>query len=139
VIESMHRTQAGPLDGRSKERRELGPDEVSTMKSRAKDRRRSGRHALVCPVTLYGPGEAAPVTTDGGDVSDGGVYVSVPASMAPAVGARVDVTFCVPRPARGLEVFAASARVVRRGAAGENENVSGVAMEFKRPLGLALA
>ena len=109
------------------------------MKSRAKDRRRFGRHALVCPVTLYGPGEAAPVTTDEGNVSDGGVYVSVPASLAPAVGARVDVTFCVPRPAQELEVFAASARVVRRGAESENENVSGVAMQFKQPLDLALA
>jgi len=108
------------------------------MKPRAKERRRFGRHALVCPVTLYGPGQAAPVTTEDGDLSDGGAYVSMPAALAPAVGARVDLTFCVPRPGKALEVFAAVAHVVRRHAGGSG-NVSGVAMAFNQPLDLALA
>lgn len=108
------------------------------MKTHAKERRRSRRHVLICPVTLFGPGDGLPVTTAEGNLSDGGVYLSVPANAVPAVGARVDLTFCVPRGAEGLEVVATGGAIVRRDTA-EDRPVQGVAVRFKQPIDLALA
>jgi len=82
------------------------------------------------------------VTSGAGNLSDGGVYLSVPADAAPAVGARVDLTFCVPRPDEAsagrtgrLEVFAGSARVLRQDDTGD-QAFRGVAMRFQRPMQL---
>ena len=98
-----------------------------------KECRKSPRRALVCPVTLYsGPGETV-TTLDRGNLSDGGVYLAMSADTAPKVGTCVEMTFCLPRGDRELEVVAADAKVIRRDRP-KGRCVSGVAMRFTQPI-----
>jgi hypothetical protein len=106
---------------------------IAMEKRTKKECRKSPRRALVCPVTLYsGSGETA-TTIDRGDLSDGGVYLAMSADTAPNVGSRVEMTFCLPRADRELEVVAAGAKVIRRDRA-KGRRAWGVAMRFTRPI-----
>ena len=105
------------------------------MKTRLQDRRNGRRQDLVCPVTLYGPGEQIPITVDHGNICDEGLYVAMPAEAVPAVNATVDLTFCVPRASRRLDVFATRACVIRH-QADHDTGLWGVAMRFKHALDL---
>lgn len=98
-----------------------------------KECRKSPRRALVCPVTLYSDSGETATTIDRGNLSDGGVYLAMSAAAAPKVGTRVEVTFCLPRAERELEVVAAGAKVIRRDRAA-GRRVWGVAMRFTRPV-----
>lgn len=95
------------------------------------DNRRHRRCKVSCPVTIYSSSDDMPTTTASGDLSDGGVFMTVSPSQAPAVDASVDLTFCVPRESSRIDCFSVAATVVRRDAAG-------VAMKFDNPIGLSL-
>ena len=101
------------------------------------DNRRHKRHKLAYPVTLYQAADDVPATTAAGDLSDGGIFMTLPNSQAPDVDSSVDLTFSVPRTSSRVECFSVAATVVRR-AAMPNEALSGVAMQFKRPVALRL-
>lgn len=102
------------------------------------DNRRHKRHTLACPVTLYSAAGDVPPTIVSGDLSDGGVYMSVPVSQAPDIDSKVDLTFCVPREPSGVDCFSVAATVVRQDAM-PNEALSGVAFQFKSPISLNLS
>ena len=104
----------------------------------SQDNRRHKRHKLACPVTLYSAADDIPATTAAGDLSDGGVFMSVPVSQAPDVDSKVDLTFCVPRKSSRVECFSVTATVVRQEVM-PNDALSGVALQFKRPISLKLS
>lgn len=106
---------------------------MATTARKVKECRKSPRQALVCPVTLYSDYGETATTIDQGNLSDGGLYLAMSAGTAPKVGARVEVTFCLPRAERELEVVAAGAKVIRRDRAA-GRRVGGVAMRFTRPV-----
>ena len=104
----------------------------------SQDNRRHKRHRLACPVTLYSGAGDDPATTATGDLSDGGVFMAIPVSQAPDVDSKVDLTFCVPRKSSRVDCFSATATVVRQDVMA-NEALSGVALQFKRPISLKLS
>jgi len=104
----------------------------------SQDNRRHKRHRLACPVTLHSASDDVPATTAAGDVSDGGVFMTVPVSQAPDVDSKVDLTFCVPRKSSGVECFSVTATVVRQDVM-PGDAVSGVALQFKKPIALRLS
>jgi len=101
------------------------------------DNRRHKRYRLACPVTLYSVSGGVPPTIASGDLSDGGVYMSIPVSQAPDIDSKVDLTFCIPRESRGVDCFSVAATVVRQDVTSD-EALSGVALQFKRPISLKL-
>lgn len=101
------------------------------------DNRRYKRHKLAYPVTLYQSADDVPATTAAGDLSDGGIFMSVPVSHAPDVNSKVDLTFSIPRKSSRVDCFSVTAKVVRRDAVGD-EALSGVAMQFAGPVALEL-
>ena len=107
------------------------------MKSKRKEHRKHARHRLDCPVTLFSPHQEFPVTSGISNVSDGGLYVRLPASAAHGMGSKVAVSFCVPRRNRLPEVVAARADVLRRETDGRDDNC-GLALRFRQPLALNL-
>jgi len=104
----------------------------------SQDNRRHKRYSLACPVTLYSGDGEVPPTIASGDLSDGGVYMSVPVSRAPEVDRKVDLTFCVPRESSRVDCFSVTATVVRQDVM-PGEALSGVALQFKRPISLKLS
>ena len=104
----------------------------------SQDNRRHKRYRLACPVTLYLAAGDIPPTIASGDLSDGGVYMSVPVSQAPDIDSKVDLTFCVPRESSGVDCFSVTATVVRQDVM-PDEALSGVALQFKRPISLKLS
>jgi len=105
---------------------------------KSQDNRRHKRYTLACPVTLYSASDDVPATTAAGDVSDGGVFMAVPVSQAPDVDSKVDLTFCVPRKSSQVDCFSVRATVVRQDVM-PDEAVSGLALQFKRPISLKLS
>ena len=103
----------------------------------SQDNRRHKRYRLACPVTLYSATSDVPPTIASGDLSDGGVYMSVPVSQVPDVDSKVDLTFCLPREPSGVDCFSVAATVVRQDVIAD-EALSGVALQFKRPISLKL-
>ncbi|MDP6542831.1 MAG: PilZ domain-containing protein [Phycisphaerae bacterium] len=104
----------------------------------SQDNRKYKRHSLACPVTVYSASDDVPTTTATGDVSDGGVFMAVPVSRAPDIDSKVDLTFCVPRKSSGVDCFSVTATVVRQDVT-PNEAVSGLALQFKKPISLKLS
>lgn len=112
------------------------------MKTRRKERRRYTRHALTCPVTLYDDRDEMPLMIAMGNLSDGGMYLAVPAQAAPKGHTRkwpanVDLTFCVPRSPEKLDVFSIRACVTRCETT-RDDSVCGIGMRFKKPIDLSL-
>ena len=105
------------------------------MKSKSQECRKHARHRLACPVTLFGPREDFAVTTGIGNLSEGGVYVRVPASQAPSLASKVSLSFCVARKSGIPDVFAIEAKVLRHEPT-RDQKVCGVAMQFHEPLPL---
>ena len=104
----------------------------------SQDNRRHKRHRLAYPVTLYSAADDVPATTAAGDLSDGGVFMAVPVSQAPDVDSKVDLTFCVPRKSTRVDCFSVAATVMRQDVM-PNAALSGVALQFKRPISLELS
>ena len=102
------------------------------------ENRRHKRNKLSCPVTIFSETGEFPTTTASADVSDGGIYMSIPVSKAPGLASEVEITFSVPRDAFGIDCFSVAASVVRRESQA-NRAMSGVAMKFKSPLPLQLS
>ena len=102
------------------------------------DNRRYKRRKLACPVTLYAEAGDVPVTAAADNLSDGGVFMAVPVSRAPDVDSKVELTFCVPRKSTRVDCFSAGATVVRQDVM-PNAALSGVALQFKRPISLELS
>jgi len=107
------------------------------MKSKPKEHRKHARHRLDCPVTLFSPNQEFPVTSGIGNVSDGGLYVRVPASATQGMGSKVSVSFCVPRRNGLPDVVAARADILRREKDDRAEDC-GLALRFRQPLALNL-
>ena len=107
------------------------------MTRRSEERRRHERHAVVCPVTVFDGGEEIPVTAASADLSDGGMYLTVPADLRIPVRSRVDLTFCLAREPDRPEVYATSARVVRR--VSQGDKLLGLGVRFKRAVRLELS
>ncbi len=107
------------------------------MKSKRKEHRKHARHRLDCPVTLFSPHQEFPVTSGISNVSDGGLYVRVPASAIQGMGSKVSVSFCVPRRNRLPEVIAARADILRRDS-DDHDQDCGLALRFRQELALNL-
>ena len=107
------------------------------MKSKRKEHRQHARHRLACPVTLFSPRQEFPVTSGIANVSDGGLYVRVPASAAQEMGPKVSISFCVPRRNGLPEVFAARADILRRDS-DDHDQDCGLALRFRQALELNL-
>ena len=103
----------------------------------SQDNRRHARSKLACPVTIYSAADDVPATTASGDLSDGGVFMAVPVSLAPGVDSEVDLTFTVPRESCMVDCFSVTATVVRQ-VVMPGGALSGVALEFKKPISLRL-
>jgi hypothetical protein len=100
--------------------------------------RKHARSKLACPVTIYSNADDVPATVASGDLSDGGVFMAVPESMAPDVDSEVDLTFSVPRALSKIDCFSVTATVVRQSVMSD-AGLSGVAMQFKKPISLKLS
>jgi hypothetical protein len=104
------------------------------------ERRRHKRFALLCParISVNGAEEVLGKTVN---VSDGGLYVVVPASSPlPACRQNLDVTFSLPRATPNtymLEEVHSTAKVLRRQAR-KGKRQACVALQFVQPLDLAV-
>ena len=103
------------------------------------ERRKHPRKDLQCPVTLAGQGNQVIARTRSLNISDGGLFMTVPGEATLEVGTVLHVQFALPRSTPNtfmLEPFACDGRVVRRQPAGKG-NV-GAALQFSRPLDLQM-
>ena len=104
------------------------------------ERRRHKRQPLACPISLTADDGQELAKARTLNISDGGTLLPVPSDAAPPDGARVRVSFSVPRQTANtymLEDFACGASVVRRQPA-ESEDERRVALQFEQPLNLGL-
>ena len=99
------------------------------MKSKSQECRKHARHRLSCPVTLFDPRDELAVTTGIGNLSEGGVYVRVPASQTPSLASKVSLSFCIARKSGIPDVFAIQAKVLRHEPT-RNQQLCGVALQF---------
>jgi c-di-GMP-binding flagellar brake protein YcgR len=113
-------------------------ENTKMTKYESHDNRRHKRSKLTCPVTIFSTVEDAAATVASGDLSDGGVFMAVPVSLAPDVDSEVDLTFSLPREPNRVDCFSARATVVRQDAL-PNKALSGVALRFKKPISLKLS
>ncbi|MDP7288703.1 MAG: PilZ domain-containing protein [Phycisphaerae bacterium] len=101
------------------------------------DNRRHSRKKLACPVTFFSASECLGATRVSGDVSDGGMFVAVPAGRAPHVDSEVRVAFSIPRRSGRISCFSSAATVMRTAEPG-GRAIVGVGLKFDRSLSLAL-
>jgi c-di-GMP-binding flagellar brake protein YcgR len=110
------------------------------MARRDVERRRHKRFPLPCPARIIAGGsrEARGKTVN---VSDGGMFVAIPiSSPLPACYEAVDVVFSLPRSTPNtymLEEVSSTARVLRHQAL-KNDRLAGLALQFAKPLNLAV-
>ncbi len=86
------------------------------MQRRGAERRKHRRAELRCPVTLRDTEGNALAKARAENVSDGGVFLSIPINSLPHFGIELDVSFSVPRTTPNtymLEEFNCKARIVR--------------------------
>lgn len=110
------------------------------MAKRPLDRRRHLRRPLACQIILFDDGTDPPLRTHTLNVSDGGVYLSVPTRNVPEQGRQMSLKLLVPRSTPNtymLEEFNAPAKIVRHDMLLDNTQV-GVAVQFLQQVNLAL-
>ena len=105
------------------------------------ERRRHERFDLSCTTEIFSSEGRLLARTKTVNVSDGGALLSVPADSLPSFdGQDVNISFDVPRSTPNtymLEEFSAKAKVLRSQPAND-DSLAGVAIQFFRPVNLAL-
>ena len=112
----------------------------NAMSGLPEERRAHKRQQLACPVSLFSRGGQALAQGNTVNISDGGALVSVPGGSAPEADAEINLTLSVPRATAStymLEEFATAGRVIRRRQLDDGQT-AGLAVHFRKPLGLAL-
>lgn len=103
------------------------------------ERRRKPRVKLPCPIRLTQDGGGS-VSASTINISDVGVYASVPSAWSPAPERVLKLKLIVPRYTDStfmLEEFSCLAKLVRRQPL-DDEQFAGVALEFATPMRLSL-
>ncbi len=98
------------------------------------ERRQHKRHELRCPVVVRGDDGEPLAETATVNISDGGVFVTVPIDSVPARGCPVRLDLRIPRQTTNtymLEDVTRRATVVRHTAL-KDDGHAGVAVEFER-------
>jgi len=109
------------------------------MSKSRKERRKHRRFDLSCPVKIEGAGNAIHQAR-ALNVSDGGVFVTVPIDALPALGRELNLHLAVPRTTANtymLEDFNPGAKVIRHQPMTDSRQ-AGLAMQFTKPLELML-
>jgi len=104
------------------------------------ERRKHKRFRIGCPIRFFDRGGKEFTQGKTADISDGGVFAPVPIRFMAEIGQDVNVTISVPRSTPNtymLEDFASQAKVIRHMAMQDSEHV-GLALQFERPLDLAI-
>jgi len=104
------------------------------------ERRSSTRYALACPVRIRTRDGKVLAETRAQNISDGGMFVSLPADRLPECKGSVDLDVSVPRFTPNtymLEQFSCHAQVVRHQSEG-NGHVTGAGLQFEPDLNLRL-
>lgn len=110
------------------------------MTGQRQQRRQHNRVKVECPVTFFTRSGEAAAKGKSVDLSNGGIFVSVPVEEAGDIRGTVNLTFSVPRSTENtymLEDFACQADILRSQAL-VDENSTGVAVAFTKPLDLDL-
>ena len=110
------------------------------MSDQDSERRRHRRLRMSFPVSFFDRSGTVIVKGDSIDLSDSGIFVSVPVESMEKLDNKVNLTFSVSRSDNGgfmLEDFACQADVVRQQPL-TDPTFAGVAMSFERVLDLAL-
>lgn len=110
------------------------------MANKKPERRRSKRLALSCPVKVISEGGKVVAQTKALNISDGGVFLSLPIEALPGCGCTVKLDLSVPRFTPNtymLEDVTCQAKVLRHQPL-VDETLAGAALQFDPPVNLAL-
>ena len=104
------------------------------------ERRRHRRVELPCPVTILSHGGQAVHKTHAQNISDGGLFVTVPLTALPQFGGEFDVELSIPRTTPNthmLEQVTFRVKVVRQQPMTDYQ-IAGMALKFAAPSDLML-
>ena len=105
-----------------------------------KERRKYRRTDLVCPITLRDRDGNVLAKTRAENVSDGGVFLTMPIDSLPRFGNELDLSLSVPRSTPNtymLEEFKCKGKVVRQQPLVDTDR-AGMGLKFDKPLPLML-
>ena len=110
------------------------------MTDQRQQRRQHNRVKVESPVTFFTRSGEVAAKGKSVDLSDGGIFVSVPVEEAGKIRGTVNLTFSIPRSTENtymLEDFACQADVLRQQPL-VDKNLAGVAIAFTNPMDLGL-
>jgi len=103
------------------------------------ERRKHSRQELPCPITLHCDGQT-PCRSTAFNISNGGVFLTLPTAALPQRECEVEILFSVPRSTPNtymLEEFTCKAKVIRHQPLADDAQ-AGLALQFLSPQPLML-
>ncbi len=110
------------------------------MATRRQERRKHRRAKLPCPLILRDRDGNVLAKTRAENISDGGVFLTMPIDSLPRFGNELNLSFSVPRSTPNtymLEEFKCRGKVVRQQPLTDTDR-AGMGLQFNKPLPLML-